>query len=94
MCHDAIAYYREVTAQGGSRNPARRRPAARIGFYRDTPGLNAAVNPTIGVLLRGPERSEGHVSSNDLVRQRSFTSIGRASVAPRLGCTSDAHGDG
>ena len=65
-----------------------------IGFYRDTPGLNAAVNPTFGVLLRGPERSEGHVSSNDLVRQRSFTSIGRASVAPRLGRTSDAHGDG
>jgi len=24
---------------------------------------------TIGVLLRGPERSEGHVSSNDLVSQ-------------------------
>jgi hypothetical protein len=30
------------------------------------------VRPTAGILLRGPERSEGHVSSNDLVGRRSL----------------------
>jgi hypothetical protein len=31
-----------------------------------------STTSTTGVLLRGPERSEGHVSSNDLV-MRQFT---------------------
>ena len=39
--------------------------------YRNVrPGVECyGVCLTTGILLRGPERSEGHVSSNDLVRR-------------------------
>jgi hypothetical protein len=34
--------------------------------------MTSPVRPTTGVQLRGPERSEGHVSCNGRVRQQPF----------------------
>jgi hypothetical protein len=46
-----------------------RRPIGSVGLG-NTHGrrLRATVFLTAGILLRGPERSEGHVSRNDRVR--------------------------